>query len=174
MGHGGKYDDSDNTYVIINNQYSEIQRDEMISNGIIPPDEEFPSNALQSKYTFNIDGEVIRENLDLSNMKLAIYMSCQSGAGGENANNLPKLTVQQGAITAIGFEDVVNCIYTDDWLNNFFDLLNDGRTVKEACDELEADDYYIGISNPVICGLKSQTLSERKMVMIMKKQYIHF
>ena len=41
-------------------------------------------------------------NLELSNMKLAIYVSCRSGVGGEQANNLPNLTVQQGTITSIG------------------------------------------------------------------------
>ena len=155
MGHGDKYKKTDHTFMIINNQYSEDEREEMIANGITPPDEEFPSHALQSKYTFNIDGETVRKNLDLSNMKLAIYVSCRSGAGGEQDNNLPNLTVQQGAITSIGFDDVVNCSLVDDWLNDLFDLLNEGETVEEACSKLNG--RYLGVSSPVICGLKSQT-----------------
>lgn len=75
-------------------------------------------------------------NLELSNMKLAIYVSCRSSVGGEQANNLPNLTVQQGTITSIGFADTVNCTFADDWLNDFFDLLNEGKTVEEACGKL--------------------------------------
>ena len=76
-------------------------------------------------------------NLDLSHMKLVIFLGCETGAGDENTFSLPKVAVQRGATVAIGFD---NTIYQDEvekWSKEFFEKFTNGTTVSKACLSLD-------------------------------------
>ena len=100
-------------------------------------------------------------SLDLSNLQLAMFMACFTGAGDENALNLPSVAVERGARTAIGFKDEIDCLKTGEWIKDFFGKMEEGYTVKQACDALQecADYKNTPLASPVICGDKNLTLN---------------
>ena len=92
---------------------------------------------------------------DFSNLDLAVFVGCETGKGGEHANNLPSRIVALGARVAIGFNITIECDDAEAWTNNFYNnLLFNGKTVYEAaisaCDNLE----YITPNDVVVCGDK--------------------
>ena len=91
-------------------------------------------------------------SLDLSNLELAIFAGCYTGYGGEYGANLPSVAVMQGARTAIGFDDEIDCNDTHLWLDMLFDQLGEGVTISKAIDNIK--EYFVGtpLGNPVICG----------------------
>ena len=91
-------------------------------------------------------------SLDLSNLELAIFAGCYTGYGGEYGANLPSVAVMQGARTAIGFDNEIDCDKTHQWLDMLFDQLGEGVTISEAIDNIK--EYFVGtpLENPVICG----------------------
>jgi len=96
--------------------------------------------------------------LDLSNMKLIMFIACETAAGGANAPNLPSVAVEQGAKTAIGFQESIDCDDANNWTIDFFDLIESGLSVKAACQQLaNSGDYsstqmtsYVIFGNPYI------------------------
>ncbi len=100
-------------------------------------------------------------SLDLSNLELAIFLSCHTGKGGENAPNLPSVAVERGATTAIGFTDAIPCGASGEWMKAFFDKMQEGYTVQQACDQLQGDGEFINtpLATPVICGNKNLRLN---------------
>ena len=73
-------------------------------------------------------------SLDLSNLKLAIFVSCESGKGGAGGKNLPTVTVNKGAKAAIGFKRIIDAPSANTWLKEYFGLLNSQEvTISKAC-----------------------------------------
>ncbi len=95
-------------------------------------------------------------SLDLSHMKLVIFLGCETGAGGENTNNLPKVAVQKGATVAIGFDKVIYQDEIEDWSKAFFEQFTNGTTVSKACENL---DGLFREAKAVVCGNGSITFN---------------
>ena len=93
-------------------------------------------------------------NLDLTNMKLIMFIGCRTALGGEGGLNLPTVAVGQGAYSAIGFEDSIDCATANNWTIDFFDYLRQGYSVSEACGQLSASDDYSSttMTSVEICG----------------------
>lgn len=100
-------------------------------------------------------------NLELSNMKLVMFIACHTGYGGEGAANLPTVAVEQGAETAVGFMEDIDCAVANDWTEAFFDLIEeDGMTVEGACNYLATHSFKdTCMEDYVICGNKNTTLN---------------
>ncbi len=99
--------------------------------------------------------------LELSNLKLAVFVGCKTGAGGRNGNNLPAVAVEQGAMTAIGFEEDIPCNQSNMWTVAFFEQLASGKSVSAACKEVASLEEITNASleRPVICGYKYSRLT---------------
>ena len=92
-------------------------------------------------------------NGELSNMKLAVYIGCKT-AGPEANVTLPLTTVGKGATTAIGFSNTIYNAAANEWAEDFFGKLAQGKSVYEACDELNQVKRYRdnGLNEVVIYG----------------------
>ena len=92
-------------------------------------------------------------------MKLAVFAACRSGTGGLNSTNLPSVAIQQGATTAIGFRDSINCYLANDWTSGLFYRLTLGYSVNTACLELKDSGLYVysGLDTYIVCGEKTLT-----------------
>ena len=99
--------------------------------------------------------ENVPEEIDFSNLGLVLFVACQTGYGGEDGPNLPSVAVERGAETAIGFEDNVNTLDADNWTKEFLQLLEDGQSAEDACNELKEEYSGTGLDTVVICGNKS-------------------
>ncbi len=99
-------------------------------------------------------------NVDLSNLKLVLFIGCKTGYGGETAPNLPSAAVNKGATTAVGFRNNIYCEAANDWTKDFFFLMEEGKTVEEACVQLAKIKAYVdgGLNEYVICGDPDTTL----------------
>lgn len=105
-----------------------------------------------SEVYFTSNGSM--SGLDLSHIKLVIFLGCSTGAVDENSGNLPHVAVQRGATTAIGFN---NTIYQNEmvaWSKAFFEKFTDGTTVDDACNELNG---LFDKADAVVCGDKEAT-----------------
>ncbi len=93
-------------------------------------------------------------DLDLSNLQLALFIGCQTGAGGTSGKNLPSVAVARGARTAIGFKESINCSLANSWTKAFLDMLDDGLSVKQICERLAQDSKYSSttMTSYIICG----------------------
>ena len=92
-------------------------------------------------------------------MKLAVFCGCETGKGGEGANNLPTVAVQKGAGTAIGFQGKIQCSDANQWTERFFYYLSVGHTVQSACNMIKNSTVLqwkskTTIDTFVICGNK--------------------
>ena len=92
---------------------------------------------------------------------MIIFAGCETGYGGDGEDNLPTKAAGRGAETAIGFDDSIDSQETNAWVFAFFDLLQSGYDVSEACDALGQMDYYsyAGLSVVTISGNKYLRLS---------------
>lgn len=99
--------------------------------------------------------------LELSNLKLAVFVGCKTGAGGRNGNNLPAVAVEQGAMTAVGFENSIVCSEANEWTKQFFKLLEDGLNVNAACKAINQNTAFSSssVTCSVICGYKFTKLN---------------
>ncbi len=84
----------------------------------------------------------ISTSKDFSNIRIAVFGACYTGAGGSNGMNLPSVAVERGAKVAIGFQGSVNCYMASSWVRLFVDYLLDGDTVQEAIDTIGELKYY--------------------------------
>lgn len=97
----------------------------------------------------------------LSACELVLYGACLTGEGRENGNNLVNATVNAGAQTVVGFDQVVNRVEVDNWGREFFAHIREGFSVEISCAtvteiirvemaesdpdfEISTDSYYIG------------------------------
>lgn len=69
------------------------------------------------------------------NTKLVLYVACETGSGGANANNLVNATASKGVGIVIGFQETIYCGESDIWVNAFFASLGNGNTVSAAIDD---------------------------------------
>lgn len=84
--------------------------------------------------------DITQSNVNFSNLRLAVFVGCYTGAGGIGGNNLPSAANLRGAETAIGFKLETYCSVSNMWTELFFEYLNDGMTVAEAIDKIVNDD----------------------------------
>ena len=94
--------------------------------------------------------------LDLSHIKLVIFMGCSTGAVDENSGNLPNVAVLHGATTAIGFDNIIYQSEIEAWSKRFFDQFTNGTTVSEACENL---DGLFDEADAVVYGDRSITFN---------------
>lgn len=100
------------------------------------------------------------DTLNLSNLKLALFVGCYTGYGGAMWENLPSVAIWQGARTAIGFTGSINCNEANHWVELLFDLLDEGKTIREACLALDDAGWkYTTMGSYVICGYITTTLT---------------
>ena len=100
--------------------------------------------------------------LDLSNLKLAMFMGCKTGQGGVGGANLPTKAVEKGAKCAVGFRYNIMCDDAKGWIEDFSELIKDSDyTVEKACNALKAyEDYkYTTMTSFVLCGNGATTLN---------------
>ena len=97
----------------------------------------------------------------ITNMDLVAFIACNTAYGGEGAANLPTYAVSRGAETAIGFTEQILCTQANEWTKAFFALLENGYSVKAACEDLETyPEYRAGnLDSYIICGNKSKTIN---------------
>ena len=100
----------------------------------------------------------------LSGCKLVIYRSCLTARGGEYADNLSSATQGRGARTVVGFQESINTLQANTWLEGFRIYIASGYSVQDACKL--ATDYTnsnhegkLGYTDTwVVCGDKTQRL----------------
>ena len=100
----------------------------------------------------------------LENCDLVLYGVCSAGEGREGANNLVNKTQEKGAVTVIGFDRMVLCFEVNMWATAFFEALENGETIEEACisaDNVVSDEWdgIITTNSWYIAGSKVQTLN---------------
>ncbi len=138
-GHGGalyNYDEEvEFTYIVLNS----------------------PENEYDMIYYRSIDSITM---VSLSNMKLVLFIGCETGAGDVLDNNLPAAAVTSGAEAAIGFKLAVHCNDANIWTELFFEYMAQGYTVYDACDEIMNYTLFedISINFITICGNGNVTL----------------
>lgn len=71
-------------------------------------------------------------NNALEDLQLVVFVACETGKGGEGANNLVNAMANKGAQVVIGFEKTIYCPESDIWVNAFFNSLGDGCTIDTA------------------------------------------
>ena len=100
------------------------------------------------------------ESLSLSNMKLVMFIGCETAKGGVTGANLPRKAVLCGAETAIKFTNTINCEKANEWTLALFQELKNGVTIQEAISTIAGNyGYSTGLWSVVICGNKNLTLS---------------
>lgn len=104
----------------------------------------------------------VSSSVDWSNMRLIMFVGCNTGDGGVNALNLPSVAVERGARTAVGFEEEIDCATANNWVMDLFDLLESGYSVYDACTELNSSSKYKNttMTSVVICGYQSVKLQQ--------------
>ena len=82
-------------------------------------------------------------NIDLSNLRIAVFAGNHTAAGNATSSNLLTVAVDKGAKVAIGFKEAAaDCAMINRWVELFFDELVSGKTVEEAIDGV--DTYWYG------------------------------
>ena len=75
---------------------------------------------------------MITANDYFPNLKLVVFVGCNTGDGGALSNNLPSRMTAQLATTAIGFQGEINCEKAEAWTAVFCASMIAGKTVDEA------------------------------------------
>ena len=92
----------------------------------LPPDATFRINLTYDAIDTGVqDGE-------LSDMRLALLLSCSTGEGADAEPNLVNLLHEKGALTAIGWQDEVYTNGIDIWAEAFFTSSSSAHTIEEA------------------------------------------
>ena len=68
----------------------------------------------------------------LSDLKLVLFVACETGKGGVGANNLVNAVAGKCAQIVMGFEEEIYCHESDMWVNTFFQSLGNGNTISSA------------------------------------------
>ncbi len=105
----------------------------------------FFSHSLSNMFPNSMN---ISSSDDYSRMNVALFIGCDTGAGGEGGRNLPSAIVQCGAKAAIGFSGNILCDDANIWTLNFFTKMLQGATLQEAVN------YACGLASEA-SGLKS-------------------
>ena len=139
-----------------------------------------PINELNDKYKeysknnnisfINLDdngssGNKLRSNnsslnsADLSNMKLIMFIACNTGRGSQGGNNLPTKVVNKGATCSVGFTQTINCATANKWTVSFSKRMENGESVSAACNALSTTYPTGNLDSYVICGNSSTKLN---------------
>ena len=104
--------------------------------------------------------ELMPSSLNLSNLKVALFIGCETGAGGVGGKNLPTVAVQKGAQAAIGFRNNIGCDKANTWTIQFANYMNNGRSIKDACSAMAKQGAFVGsgLDSYIICGNGNITL----------------
>ena len=90
-----------------------------------------------------------------ANCELVYFGACETGKDREGANNLVNAVHAKGAQSVVGFEEEVYCGETNIWSLGFFEALEAGETIEDACEaatgavvnswsgEIRTDSWYI-------------------------------
>ncbi|MGM9642218.1 MAG: RICIN domain-containing protein [Eubacteriales bacterium] len=124
----------------------------------------FASHWIPEMITTN-NSQSITITDDFSNVTLALFICCESGAGGEGGDNLPTRIVEYGAKAAVGFTKSIDCGAANTWTASFYEFLLDGDTLEDAArkawepvkgrDGFDGSNYQEDI---IICGDKTLVL----------------
>ena len=74
-------------------------------------------------------------------MRIIAFVGCATGVSGDLGKNLPWVAVQRGARVAIGFQVEISVGMANAWVERFFYLLSEGRTVQAAVDTINGETY---------------------------------
>lgn len=116
-----------------------------------------PSDQMTINSSYIVSGD------SFENVKLAVFMGCETGYGGENGKNLPAVVVSQGAEVAIGFEKKIDCNNANIWIEKFYAALLSGKTVSQAVNvasSTEGENSALSSDYIIICGNENYKLSE--------------
>ena len=135
---------------------------DVISTGIVLSD---TSGAVFYSHAFDgmsANSTNIMANEDYSNILIAMFIGCFTGAGGENGNNLVSAIVEHGARAAVGFESSIRCDHANEWTLKLYEELLKGETLQDAvdkaCNEFDSDSPMHRV---VICGDSSVRIVEQ-------------
>ena len=92
------------------------------------------------------------DNLNLSNMKLVMFVACKTGNGGIGGNNLPTEAVNKGAKASVGFKKNIDCSSANQWTIAFSTMMKNKQTVSAACLSLKNTYPDSGLDKYIICG----------------------
>ena len=94
-------------------------------------------------------------------LNLALFIGCQTAAGGAGGNNLPTKAVSNGAQVAIGFKESIGCDTANTWTTAFFESFLDGTTARQAVAEAnKAVNYSGGLDSVEIIGNQYLTIND--------------
>ena len=145
-----EYLSNDNYNIFVSRSHASVEMffEDMQQNSYILLNELSSSNEIRYRSNASI------KRFDLSNLRLAMFIGCRTGSGGVGGNNLPSAAVAQGAETAIGFTDTINCPDANAWTQEFFVLWDSGSTVEMVCSNLaRSSSYRAGnLHKYIICG----------------------
>ncbi len=71
--------------------------------------------------------------VDFSNLKLLMYISCKSGGNCNTGLNLVNASAIAGAEYVIGFQDTISSQQANKWTEYFFDYYSNGNSVDFSC-----------------------------------------
>ena len=110
------------------------------------------------------------QQLDLSQVKLIVFLTCEGGLGGYNQENVDngsptnivEACVASGAETVIAFSEITRTDMCNDWITSFFGIMDEGGTVTEAIEDISTrqDEYQILSDIAVVGGNTELTLSD--------------
>ncbi len=86
-------------------------------------------------------------------LKLVLFIGCETAYGGEGVKNLPSVAVNNGAEVAIGFSTEIICGDANLWTAEFYGRLLEGDTVQEAVNYASGRrSTESGLKSAVVCG----------------------
>jgi len=97
------------------------------------------SEPNQNEIRYASNGSIA--SLDLSNLRLVMFMACETAATDENIVTLPKIAVQRGAATAIGFTAKISPNASQSFTLKFVKEMKAGSTVFDAVEAAKQHVY---------------------------------
>ena len=99
-------------------------------------------------------------SVELSNLKIALFVACKTGHAGTSGKNLPNKAHEKGAQAAVGFSSDIVCSKANSWTIAFCQKMSSGYSVQTACTQLASMLTYnnSGLDNWVLCGSGSTTI----------------
>ena len=103
------------------------------------------------------DSDYIHDSDDFGDLKLALWVGCETGYGGTVGFNLPVRTVARGARTSIGFNVEILCGQASSWTEKFWKCYLAGNSVELSA-EVASTASGVQYSAVVICGDEDMTI----------------
>ena len=112
-------------------------------------------NILHSHPCQNMNaGSFYISNTDsFTNAEMVLFIGCNTAYGGNGANNLPTVVVNQGATVSVGFGNSIDCGQANEWTKDFYTHMLSGCTVQEAVSLASQNKSEAsGLKSAIICG----------------------